>query len=88
MLAALGRRMTATRAMTRAMASASGTDAERAMHSALTAQLEAVHVAVKDVSGGCGSMFDVEVVSPQFIGQTRVKQHRMVNEVRQFFTSK
>jgi stress-induced morphogen len=59
-----------------------GSEAERAMHAALAAQLEAVHVKVTDVSGGCGSMFDVEVVSPQFVGQTRVKQHRMVNEVR------
>lgn len=59
----------------------SGTKEEQAMHKALQTQLEAVHVKVTDVSGGCGSMFDVEVVSPQFAGQSRVKQHRMVNEI-------
>lgn len=52
------------------------------MHSALQKALEAVHVKVSDVSGGCGSMFDIEVASPQFAGQSRVKQHRMVNEVK------
>ncbi|KAJ0395333.1 hypothetical protein P43SY_006395 [Pythium insidiosum] len=55
-------------------------DAELAMESSLSAQLEATHVKVLDVSGGCGAMYDVEVVSPQFVGLTRVKQHRMVNE--------
>ncbi|POM70094.1 Uncharacterized protein PHPALM_13526, partial [Phytophthora palmivora] len=40
-----------------------GTEAEQAMHVALQKQLEAVHVKVTDVSGGCGSMFDVEVAS-------------------------
>ncbi|CAI5738833.1 unnamed protein product [Hyaloperonospora brassicae] len=58
-----------------------GTEAEQAMHVALQQQLKAEHVKVTDVSGGCGSMFDVEVVSAQFAGQSRVKQHRMVNEV-------
>lgn len=89
MLAAVGRRMAAARAAAATGAaarllsvSAGGSEAERTMHAALVAQLEAVHVKVTDVSGGCGSMFDVEVVSPQFVGQTRVKQHRMVNEVR------
>jgi stress-induced morphogen len=52
-----------------------------AMQSSLSAQLEATHVKVVDVSGGCGSMYDVEVVSPRFAGLTRVKQHRLVNEV-------
>lgn len=59
-----------------------GTEAENAMHATLAEALAAVHVKVTDVSGGCGSMFDIEVASPQFVGQTRVKQHRMVNEVR------
>ncbi|RLN14226.1 hypothetical protein BBJ28_00017267, partial [Nothophytophthora sp. Chile5] len=48
---------------------AAGSDAERAMHAALQTRLEAVHVKVTDVSGGCGSMFDIEVASPQFAGQ-------------------
>lgn len=59
-----------------------GSEAELAMHAALATRLDAVHVKVTDVSGGCGSMFDIEVASAQFEGQSRVKQHRMVNEVR------
>ncbi|CAH0473183.1 unnamed protein product [Peronospora belbahrii] len=58
-----------------------GKKAEQAMQLALQKQLDAVHVKVTDVSGGCGSMFDVQVVSAQFIGQSRVKQHRLVNEI-------
>lgn len=61
---------------------ATATEAELSMHSALQKALEAVHVKVSDVSGGCGSMFDIEVASAQFAGQSRVKQHRMVNEVK------
>jgi stress-induced morphogen len=69
------------RAWLSSSADGSGTQAEQAMHTALQTHLQAVHVKVTDVSGGCGSMFDVEVASPQFAGQSRVKQHRMVNEV-------
>lgn len=29
--------------------------------------------------GGCGSMFAISVISPQFKGQSMIKQHRMVN---------
>ena len=38
-------------------------------------------VNVEDISGGCGSMYRVEVESPMFSGVSLVKQHRMVNEV-------
>lgn len=38
-------------------------------------------VSVKDVSAGCGSFFQVEVISPVFEGKGLVQQHRMVNEV-------
>lgn len=82
MLAAVGRRLANTPRFSARLSSASGSEAERAMHAALVAQLAADHVKVTDVSGGCGSMFDVEVVSARFEGQSRVKQHRMVNEVR------
>ncbi|TMW58822.1 hypothetical protein Poli38472_006967 [Pythium oligandrum] len=55
-------------------------EAELAMQASLESQLEATHVKVLDVSGGCGAMYDIEIVSPRFVGQSRVKQHRMVNE--------
>lgn len=39
-------------------------------------------------AGGCGSMFDVTVISPEFKGMSIVKQHRMVTEVSCFTFAK
>lgn len=36
---------------------------------------------VQDVSGGCGSMYALDIVSEQFKGLPIVKQHRLVNSV-------
>ncbi|DAZ98119.1 TPA: hypothetical protein N0F65_003105 [Lagenidium giganteum] len=77
----VGRRQAPVRAPWLSSAAATGTEAEQAMQKSLKEKLEASHVKVLDVSGGCGSMFDIEVVSAQFAGQSRVKQHRMVNEI-------
>ena len=44
------------------------------------ATLNPTSVTVKDVSSGCGSFFQVEVVSPVFEGKGLVQQHRMINE--------
>lgn len=44
----------------------------------LTTSLQATHVDVKDVSGGCGSFYNVTVVSPQFEGLSPIKQHKWV----------
>ena len=40
----------------------------------------ATHVEVEDISGGCGSMYKVLVVSPEFEGLGLVKQHRLVQK--------
>ncbi|XP_015782285.1 bolA-like protein 3 [Tetranychus urticae] len=37
-------------------------------------------VEVKDVSGGCGEMYEVYVVSPSFKGKSILQQHKMVTE--------
>lgn len=39
------------------------------------------NIQVKDVSGGCGSMFAILVESDRFQGLSMIKQHRLVNEV-------
>jgi stress-induced morphogen len=57
------------------------TTAEESMKSSLLKALNATHVKVDDISGGCGSMYKIEVVSPSFVGKSRVMQHRMVNDV-------
>ncbi|KAG2455170.1 hypothetical protein HYH02_000986 [Chlamydomonas schloesseri] len=46
----------------------------------LTSTLEATSVEVVDTSGGCGSAFEVYVVSPQFEGKTLIARHRLVND--------
>ena len=40
----------------------------------------ATDIAVVDISGGCGSMYEVFVESPAFKGIRIVKQHQMVTE--------
>jgi len=48
---------------------------------ALTAAFPAAtDVAVVDVSGGCGSMYEVFVEAPDFRGVRLIRQHRMVTE--------
>ncbi|OQS05078.1 hypothetical protein THRCLA_20722 [Thraustotheca clavata] len=57
------------------------TSAEAKMTAALKEALNATHVKVDDISGGCGSMYKIEVASLSFEGKNRVMQHRMVNEI-------
>lgn len=56
------------------------TAAERSIAEAIAAKLEggAERVAVRDTSGGCGSMYTIEVSSPAFEGLSTVKQHQRV----------
>jgi stress-induced morphogen len=55
-------------------------DAEASMMAILKTSLEGVEsVVVTDVSGGCGSMYDVKIVAEAFRGLSRVKQHQLVN---------
>ncbi|XP_075533947.1 bolA-like protein 3 [Dermacentor variabilis] len=41
---------------------------------------EAEDIQVKDISGGCGAMYEVYVQSTVFKNLSRVQQHRLVNE--------
>ena len=54
---------------------------ESRMESLLAKALDASSVTVKDISGGCGSMYKVEIESPKFTGVPLVKQHKMVTKV-------
>ncbi|KAH8704567.1 bola protein [Phaeosphaeriaceae sp. PMI808] len=56
-------------------------DAELHVFNKIKATLEPVKLEVRDVSGGCGSMYAIEVESPKFRGLTVVKQHKLVNQV-------
>ena len=45
------------------------------------AGLPGADVKVTDISGGCGSMYDVQVTSDLFKGVSKVKQSRMVQDL-------
>jgi len=60
---------------------AGGKSKEAIMQDQLRSALEATEVEVVDISGGCGSMYKVEIESPKFAGVPLVKQHRMVTEI-------
>ncbi|TVY15482.1 putative bolA-like protein [Lachnellula arida] len=42
-------------------------------------QLQAIHVEIEDMSGGCGQAFSAVIVSPQFEKKTTLARHRLVN---------
>ena len=56
------------------------TETEKVMHAKLVAALEPLNCEVNDVSGGCGSFYNIFVESPKFAGLTTIKQHRLVTE--------
>ncbi|KAI0007889.1 bola-like protein [Xylariaceae sp. FL0662B] len=52
---------------------------EATLKAALIERLQATHVEVTDMSGGCGQSFTSLIVSPAFAGQSSLKRHRAVN---------
>ncbi|XP_003702388.1 bolA-like protein 3 isoform X1 [Megachile rotundata] len=58
-----------------------GKQAEQKMISILKNKFpNAKLIEVNDVSGGCGAMFEINVVAAEFKGLNTIKQHRMINE--------
>ncbi|KKA28811.1 hypothetical protein TD95_002831 [Thielaviopsis punctulata] len=53
--------------------------AESQIWDILSAEFEPTALFVRDVSGGCGSMYAIEVASSKFAGLTMLKQQRLVN---------
>lgn len=43
--------------------------------------LQPTQLEVQDISGGCGSMYALDITSEQFKGLPVIKQHRLVNKV-------
>ncbi|XP_053665157.1 bolA-like protein 3 [Anopheles marshallii] len=41
---------------------------------------QAKNIVVTDISGGCGSMYEIFVESKEFKGLSTVKQHRLITE--------
>ncbi|KAL4868593.1 hypothetical protein BDV12DRAFT_169369 [Aspergillus spectabilis] len=58
---------------------ASGVVSPDLLKSKLVEQLQAQHVEIEDLSGGCGQAFQAVIVSPQFEKKTMLARHRLVN---------
>ncbi|ODV91246.1 hypothetical protein CANCADRAFT_26417 [Tortispora caseinolytica NRRL Y-17796] len=54
---------------------------EAELHKKLEKALEPKLLNVQDISGGCGSMYQIKIISEKFKGMSMVKQHRLVNEI-------
>ncbi|XP_026813855.1 bolA-like protein 3 [Rhopalosiphum maidis] len=42
---------------------------------------QAKEIKIKDISGGCGAIFEVFISTTEFKGMSMVKQHQLINEV-------
>ncbi|KAF2481759.1 bola protein [Neohortaea acidophila] len=57
------------------------TEGERRVFDRIMEGLAPTKLEVQDISGGCGSMYALDIVSDQFKGLPIIKQHRLVNKV-------
>ncbi|KAL8383383.1 hypothetical protein RB595_006910 [Gaeumannomyces hyphopodioides] len=56
-------------------------EAETVIWDRLVAEFAPAELVVQDISGGCGSMYGIEISSDRFRGHGMLKQQRMVNGV-------
>ncbi|KAK7711385.1 hypothetical protein SLS64_005408 [Diaporthe eres] len=56
-------------------------EAESEVWDRLAKEFGPVELVVQDISGGCGSMYGIEISSEKFRGTNMLKQQRMVNAV-------
>ncbi|XP_025413136.1 bolA-like protein 3 [Sipha flava] len=55
---------------------------ENILHLSLSKKFpQAKEIKIKDISGGCGAIFEVFISSTEFKGMSIVKQHQLINEV-------
>ncbi|KIY95243.1 hypothetical protein MNEG_12720 [Monoraphidium neglectum] len=58
------------------------TDTERAIAEKIAGGLTgATSVRVEDTSGGCGTMYAIEVTASDFDGRSKIKQHQLVTKL-------
>ncbi|XP_062501802.1 bolA-like protein 3 [Corticium candelabrum] len=55
-------------------------DGEQRLRNILQDTFLATELEVQDVSGGCGSMYQISITSEKFRGKRLIQQHRMVTE--------
>eukprot|EP00898_Chlorokybus_atmophyticus_P006532 jgi/Chlat1/6880/Chrsp51S06551 len=51
-----------------------------ALEAAIRERLQATDAVVIDISGGCGSAFEVAIASPLFEGKRLLQRHQLVNQ--------
>jgi len=56
-------------------------EGERKVFDMIKDGLQPTKLEVQDISGGCGSMYALDIVSDQFKDLPIIKQHRLVNKV-------
>jgi len=54
---------------------------ERKVFDLIKSSLSPTKLEVQDISGGCGSMYGIDIVSEEFRGLSTIKQHRLVNKI-------
>lgn len=57
------------------------TPVEKLVYEKLKKSLNPTSLEIKDISGGCGSMFLIDIKSEIFKNLSIIKQHKLVNEV-------
>ncbi|KAG0666181.1 hypothetical protein C6P45_000283 [Maudiozyma exigua] len=57
------------------------TKEEEAVYKKLAEALNPKQLAVHDISGGCGSMYNIVIKSDKFNSLTTIKQHKLVNSI-------
>jgi stress-induced morphogen len=62
-----------------AYAASDMTEAEASIAAILASKLQPTSLLVQDISGGCGSMYAIDITSPAFKGLNMLKQQRLVN---------
>lgn len=55
--------------------------AELHIYEKLKNHLSPFFLEVRDISGGCGSMYSINIISEKFNNISMIKQHRLVNSI-------
>lgn len=55
-------------------------DGEKKLAEILKQSFVASQIAVRDISGGCGAMYEIFIESEDFRGKRQIQQHRLVNQ--------
>ncbi|KAI8059582.1 bola protein [Gongronella butleri] len=54
---------------------------ESTIYKKLSTEFDPIRLRVADISGGCGSMYAIDIASKAFEGKSIIKQHRLVNDL-------